>query len=92
MSEDRSSNVDPNPRSGELEPSPEGEPQCDAAESNGDGLTIISADDAAKLLGINRNTLYAGANAGEVPCRRIGRKFLFVREVLIEWLRHEPAA
>jgi excisionase family DNA binding protein len=62
----------------------------DAAERP--ALTFIDANEAAALLGINRNTLYAAAKAGDVPCRRVGRKFLFVREVLIDWLRHKPAA
>jgi excisionase family DNA binding protein len=63
-----------------------------AVESDAVPLTIINANEAAELLRINRNTLYAAAHAGEVPCRRVGRKFLFAREVLIEWMGHKPAA
>lgn len=103
MKEDQNTNPAPHngehepSANGEHEPSDDGEPQRDDPESNdGDGPasgpTIISADEAAKLLGINRNTLYEAANDGEIPCRRIRRKFLFVREVLIAWLKHDPAA
>lgn len=48
--------------------------------------TIISAKDAAVLLGIHHTTLYSAARNGEIPCRRIGRRFVFVREQLIDWL------
>jgi excisionase family DNA binding protein len=48
--------------------------------------TAMPAIDAAKMLGISIQTLYRGARAGEVPCRRVGRRFIFVREVLDDWL------
>lgn len=49
--------------------------------------TVISAKDAAALLGIHHTTLYDAARRGEVPCRIIGRRFVFVRETLVDWLR-----
>lgn len=49
--------------------------------------TVISAKDAAALLGVHHTTLYEAARRGEVPCRMIGRRFVFVRETLIEWMR-----
>jgi excisionase family DNA binding protein len=52
-----------------------------------DTFTIIKASEAAALLGIHITTLYAAARQGEIPCRIIGRRFLFVRESLIDWLR-----
>jgi excisionase family DNA binding protein len=48
--------------------------------------TVIGADEAAQLLGIHRTTLYEAAGRGEIPCRRIGRRFVFVRETLVAWL------
>jgi excisionase family DNA binding protein len=50
-------------------------------------ITIITADEAAALLGIHRQSLYEAAGRGEIPCRRVGRRYIFVREHLIEWLR-----
>ena len=50
-------------------------------------VTVISAKEAAGLLGIHHTTLYDGARNGEIPCRRVGRRFIFIREALIEWLR-----
>lgn len=55
-----------------------------------DTATVIPAKEAAALLGIHHTTLYAAARKGEIPCCRIGRRFVFVRETLIEWLRGEP--
>lgn len=49
--------------------------------------TIITAKEAAALLGIHVTTLYDAARNGEIPCRRVGRRFIFIREILIEWLR-----
>lgn len=63
---------------------------CDSQEPSHEppkGPTIISAEEAAKLLGINRESLYAAARRGEVPHRRVGRRYIFVREVLEDWLR-----
>lgn len=48
--------------------------------------TVVGAREAAALLGIHHTTLYDAAKRGEIPCRRIGRRFLFVREALVDWL------
>lgn len=50
-----------------------------------DQMTIITANQAAELLKIHRTTLYEQARAGTIPCRRIGRRFIFVREILVAW-------
>jgi excisionase family DNA binding protein len=49
-------------------------------------ITTITADQAAKLLGISKQALYAGARNGEIPCQRVGRRFIFILEVLTQWL------
>ena len=48
--------------------------------------TTISADEAAELLGIHKNSLYDAAKRGEVPHRRVGKRFIFCREALSDWL------
>jgi excisionase family DNA binding protein len=50
------------------------------------GPTVISAKEAAALIGIHHTTLYEAARRGDIPCRRVGRRFVFVREPLIHWL------
>lgn len=47
---------------------------------------LLSGPDAAGLLGLDRKTLYAGAARGEIPHRRVGRRFLFSRRALEAWL------
>jgi excisionase family DNA binding protein len=59
--------------------------------TDSNNATLITADEAAELLGIHRTTLYDGARRGEIPCRRIGRRFVFVRETLLAWLRQGTA-
>ena len=48
--------------------------------------TTITAAEAAKLLGISKQCLYEAAGRGEVPSQRVGRRFIFVREALVQWL------
>lgn len=58
--------------------------------------TVITADEVAQLLGLGVKAVYAGAKAGEIPCRRVGRRFVFCRETLATWVRcettHNPDA
>lgn len=47
---------------------------------------ILTADETAKLLGIGMNKMYELLVSGEVPSRRIGRKYLIPRLALESWL------
>ena len=47
---------------------------------------VLTADEAAGFLRIERKTLYEAVNRGEVPHRRIGRRLLFGRRALVAWL------
>lgn len=55
-------------------------------ERSEETITKLSAIEASELLGVSRQTLYSAARRGEVPCRRVGRRFVFVREVLVKWM------
>ena len=55
-------------------------------------VTLINVDEAAELLGLHRTTVYDGARRGEIPCRRVGRRFVFVRETLLAWLLDKDEA
>lgn len=61
----------------------------DSNQSTTELPTVISAKEAAEILGIHIGTLYDQARLGEIPCRRAGRRFIFTRESLAEWLRME---
>lgn len=42
----------------------------------------ITVPEAARLLGISRNTAYAAANSGQLPTIRIGKRMLVSRVAL----------
>lgn len=46
----------------------------------------ISADELAKLLGLDRKSVYDGATRGEIPHRRVGRRVLFFRRAIAAWM------
>ena len=47
----------------------------------------LSVTEAAELLGIGRNHLYALINEGQIPHVRLGRLIKIPRSALEEWLR-----
>lgn len=47
---------------------------------------VYTADELAELLGIDRKTVYDFATRGEIPCKRLGRRILFSRSAIAEWL------
>lgn len=50
----------------------------------------VSPDEAARLAGIGRTTLYAALAKGDLPSIKIGTRRLIRVEALREWLaRHE---
>lgn len=49
-------------------------------------LDVLTAREAATLLRISNDSLYAAANRGDLPHRRIGRRMLFSRRALVAWL------
>jgi excisionase family DNA binding protein len=47
---------------------------------------VLTAREAASFLRISMDSLYAAANRGDLPVRRIGRRMLFSRRALVAWL------
>jgi excisionase family DNA binding protein len=43
---------------------------------------VLSASEASELLGIPKSTLYELARRGDLPARRIGRRWVFRRSLL----------
>lgn len=64
---------------GQEEPSVPSEPRQDPAE-------VLTADEVAAMLRLDRKTVYDYAGRGVIPCRRIGKRMLFSREALALWL------
>jgi excisionase family DNA binding protein len=63
------------PAAGLAEPS-EGDPTSD----------VLTADEAAAFLGVDRNTVYEYAGRGVIPHQRLGKRLIFRRGALVAWL------
>ncbi len=53
---------------------------------------VLSVEEVADLLGLGRNTVYDAANRGEIPHRRVGRRLIFSRTAVLEWLSGKQPA
>lgn len=69
---------------------PLGRDCCDGSFPRGEGVKqdeetdeLITAQEAMTLLGVSRNTLYTLAKRGELPGRKVGRRWRFHRAELM---------
>lgn len=47
---------------------------------------VMTADDVAAFLGVDRNTVYEFAARGVIPHQRLGKRFLLRRGAIVSWL------
>jgi excisionase family DNA binding protein len=47
---------------------------------------VLTLEECADLLGIGRSTVYEAAKTGQIPVRRINRRWLVPTEALRNWL------
>jgi excisionase family DNA binding protein len=47
---------------------------------------VLSAEQVAELLHVDVKTLYGYVNRGQLPHRRIGRRIIFGRRAILDWL------
>ncbi|MFH0899427.1 MAG: helix-turn-helix domain-containing protein [Pseudomonadota bacterium] len=47
---------------------------------------VLSVDEAAVYLGVDRKLVYRGIIKGEIPHARLGRRILLSRRVIDAWL------
>lgn len=52
-----------------------------------DDESLLTAEDAAKILKISKYTLYELVKRGEIPAQRVGRQLRFDRDILQRYLR-----
>lgn len=57
---------------------------------NGDAQLVLSTSDVCELLGWNRERLYAAVHRGQLPARRMGRRVVFLRSELEDYLWKLP--
>jgi len=47
---------------------------------------VMTADEVAIFLGVDRNTVYDFAHRGVIPHQRLGKRLLFRRGAVVAWL------
>jgi excisionase family DNA binding protein len=47
---------------------------------------VLTADEVAGILRVDRKTVYDAAGRGEMPHRRLGKRMVFSRAALLDWL------
>lgn len=51
-----------------------------------DPADICTIDEVAAWLGVDRKTVYQAARRRQIPCARLGRRFLLSRAAIRAWL------
>lgn len=57
-----------------------------SARRSAKSTAVYTAQEVADLLCINRNRVYREATAGNVPCLRFGKRFVFPKKAVDAWL------
>lgn len=65
-------------------PSVPGEPISPVADTT--TKDVMTADEVAEFLGVDRNTVYDFASRGVIPHQRLGKRLLFRRGAVVAWL------
>ena len=52
-------------------------------------MKTLNLEDAAKLLIIHPVTLQARINSGAIPAVKIGKRWVFIEEDLLQWIRSQ---
>jgi len=61
-------------------------PSSTVRTSSTETSEVMTADEVAAFLGVDRNTVYDYAGRGEIPHQRLGKRILFRRGALMSWL------
>lgn len=62
------------------------QPTAPAPPTSEPANDVMTADEVAEFLGLDRNTVYDFAGRGEIPHQRLGKRLLFRRGALVSWL------
>jgi excisionase family DNA binding protein len=55
-------------------------------------IEILSADEVAAWLKVDRKSIYNACARGQIPHQRLGKRLLFNRAALVSWLHHARGA
>ena len=65
-------------------------PQNESAETCGivtaEIPDVLTVEEVATWLRINRKTVYEAAKGGQIPCCKVGRILRFSRQAVLQWL------
>ena len=61
-------------------------PPSEATAPPEDPPAVLTADELAALLRVNRKTVYEALSRGEIPARRIGATYRIHRDAVLRWL------
>lgn len=50
---------------------------------------VLTVEEACKMLGLAKVTLYGYARDGKIPCFKLGRSWKFHRETLDQWMKEK---
>lgn len=85
--------TEPPTETGDSSPSPPASPTTASVPttpplqvSAGPPPEVMTADQVAAFLGVDRNTVYDYAGRGVIPHQRLGKRMLFHRGALVSWL------
>lgn len=53
---------------------------------------VLTADEVAAFLRVDRKTVYDAVGRGEMPHRRVGKRLVFSRTALLDWLACKSAS
>ena len=67
-------------------PQPPAAPPLALSPANEPDCGVMTADEVAAFLGVDRNTVYDYAGRGVIPHQRLGKRMLFRRPAIVEWL------
>lgn len=56
------------------------------------GDSVMTVEEVADLLRVNRKTIYEAVRLNEIPHARLGRSIRFCREALLRWLAGRAAS
>jgi excisionase family DNA binding protein len=54
--------------------------------ANENAAEVMTAEQTAAFLGVDRKTVYEHAARGAIPHQRLGKRLLFSRHALVAWL------
>lgn len=60
-------------------------------EDLSDSKPVLCVEEAAELLGVSRWLLLQEIKRGHIPHKRIGRRLVFSRQRLLEWMGADDA-